>query len=900
MDVYRNKDGVQVALGEVLSRGGEGFIHDVPAMPYSVAKVWRKPDARQARKLDVLLSRPPNLRVDAMTRFELAWPTDVLYDDAGATRGYVMPKVPLDDYDELVSYCIPAARRMLEEKRGSQISKLELLTIARNLCEAFGAVHEAGYVIGDVNHTNILVRQDGKLFIIDIDSIQAKDPQTGETHRCTVGKEDFTPPRLIGQRFEDVDRTAQDDLFGLAVLIFQLLMNGSHPYDPVDQAGGQGLVRRENMSKGHSPYINLDANQARAIIDLENIPDPALREQQRRNILALIGMTATADFDTVIGPRISLWLDLEPQLQTLFKRAFGNVVTSRPTTRDWSQAINNIIRTSLPAPVPTSAVPAASPAAATRTAGVGHPTPATRAVAAQRPQPVKPGPASGTTGGPVGPHIPSGTTSPPGGSGRRNSLLFLVAIAAISIVAAVVIAFSGLLDTGATPTPIPREVVRYTATPLPTRTPTSTPIPTAIPSPTPTATPTATPTSTPSPTPTATPLPPDDHSDDARGATRIVLGQTLDGRIETGNDEDVFRFDAESGVPYTIEVKHRSIVDTLLRLEDDSGSQEAWDDDSGSGRAARIDWTAPTDGTYYFTVSANDPYQTGSYRVELKQERADVADGSGVVQLTDNSSVDSSPSWSPNGHRVTFHSSRDGDYEIYVMNSDGSGVVQLTDNSANDSSPSWSPNGRRVTFRSNRDGDYEIYVMNSDGSGVVQLTDNSADDSSPSWAPNGRRVTFHSNRDGDHDIYVMNSDGSGVVQLTDEVVDWRSRLDTDPSWSPDGRRIAFQSGLSYLGGGDIYVMNSDGSGVTQLTDNGEDPSWSPDGRRIAFHSDRDGDSDIYVMNADGTGVVQLTDNSAGDWYPSWSPDGRRIAFVSARDGDYEIYVMAVDLGDSNE
>ncbi len=402
MDVYRNKDGVQVALGEVLSRGGEGFIHDVPAMPYSVAKVWRKPGARQARKLDVLLSRPPNLRVDSMARFELAWPTDVLYDDAGATRGYVMPKVPLDDYDELVSYCIPAARRMLEEKRGSLISKLELLTIARNLCEAFGAVHEAGYVIGDVNHTNILVRQDGKLFIIDIDSIQAKDPQTGETHRCTVGKEDFTPPRLIGQRFEDVDRTDQDDLFGLAVLIFQLLMNGSHPYDPVDQAGGQGLVRRENVSKSHSPYINLDSNQARAILGLEYIPDPALREQQRKNILSLIGMTATADFDTVIGPRISLWLELEPQLQDLFKRAFGNVVASRPTTSEWSQAINKTIRTSLPAPVPASVLPTFGNAATARAAGTGRSAAARTEVAAQRPMPV---PTGGTSTLPTQPIV---------------------------------------------------------------------------------------------------------------------------------------------------------------------------------------------------------------------------------------------------------------------------------------------------------------------------------------------------------------------------------------------------------------------------------------------------------------------------------------------------------------
>ena len=72
------------------------------------------------------------------------------------------------------------------------------------------------------------------------------------------------------------------------------------------------------------------------------------------------------------------------------------------------------------------------------------------------------------------------------------------------------------------------------------------------------------------------------------------------------------------------------------------------------------------------------------------------------------------------------------------------------------------------------------------------------------------------------------------------------------------------------------------------------PSWSPDGRRIAFQSDVDEDWEIFVMNADGSGVTQLTDNEAWNLTPSWSPDGRRIAFQSLRDGDREIYVMNAD------
>ena len=248
------------------------------------------------------------------------------------------------------------------------------------------------------------------------------------------------------------------------------------------------------------------------------------------------------------------------------------------------------------------------------------------------------------------------------------------------------------------------------------------------------------------------------------------------------------------------------------------------------------------------------------------------------------------PSATPTTGRIAFVSDRDGDDEIYVMNTDGSAVTKLTDNPNKDWWPSWSPDGRRIVFNSDRAGDHEIYVMNADGSGLVQLTRNSANDWFAKWSPDGRQIIFASTRDGDHEIYVMRTDGSGLTSLTEN-----SETDWLPSWSPDGRRIAFTA--TREGNTDLYTMNIDGSGVTRLTHHSAgdyDPNWSPDGRRIAFQSDRDGDYELYFMNADGSGVTQLTHNSAYDGQLEWSPDGQRIVFHSNRDGDDEIYLMNPD------
>lgn len=245
--------------------------------------------------------------------------------------------------------------------------------------------------------------------------------------------------------------------------------------------------------------------------------------------------------------------------------------------------------------------------------------------------------------------------------------------------------------------------------------------------------------------------------------------------------------------------------------------------------------------------------------------------------------------------KIAWQATRDGAYEIYVMDADGSNQVNLTnDPGFNDTSPSWSPDGTQVVFQSNRESAYDVYIMDANGSNPVNLTNSPAYDGFPDWSPDGAKIVFRSNRDGNNEIYVMNVDGSNQIRLTHN-----SASDEDPRFSPDGTQIVFMSMRD--GNSEIYIMDSNGSNQTRLTENtvtDQYPNWSPDGQRIIWRATRDRplpeSPEIYTMNSDGSDQRPILGDLVvgGGGRPNWSPDGNSVVYYSRTEpGNDDIHMV---------
>ncbi|MBK1987569.1 tetratricopeptide repeat protein [Sphaerospermopsis aphanizomenoides BCCUSP55] len=264
-----------------------------------LAKIYHEPTPERMEKLAVMIAHPPKEPNSHLNHISFAWPNSSLRNAQGDYVGFLMPEVK--GGKELIDVYNPQRRK----KSKLEIDWRFLHTTALNIASIIAALHETGYVLGDINPKNILVNNRALPSIIDTDSFQVKNPKNSKVYRCLVGFTGYTPPELIGKDFKKIDQTEVHDRFRLAVIIYQLLFSGNSPFQGKWNGAGETPEVNELIQRGIWLY-----SPNNLIQPVENTTIP----------LAIV----------------------HPEIQKCFLRCFNDGHKNpylRPTAKEWLEAL---------------------------------------------------------------------------------------------------------------------------------------------------------------------------------------------------------------------------------------------------------------------------------------------------------------------------------------------------------------------------------------------------------------------------------------------------------------------------------------------------------------------------------------------------------------------------------
>ena len=293
----------ELHLGRIIGTGGEGVVWDVLGSETLAAKIYHIENrtAEIALKLSAMIAKPPVDSARSLTppHISIAWPIDLIYE-RGQVAGFLMPRV---------AECPDVYKIFNPQLRAREFPDFDwkhLHHAAKNIAAGMAALHLSGHVMGDVNQKNLMVAKDSLATLVDTDSYQIKAAD-GRIFRCGVGVPDYTPPELQSVDLRTVDRLPSHDCFGLAVMIFQLLMEGFHPFT--------GAPKDPDLSVGGAIYLYCIKNGIFPYVANSLIAPP---------------------------PGAPLFDALYPELQALFERSFVKGHTNpaaRPSAAEWMAAL---------------------------------------------------------------------------------------------------------------------------------------------------------------------------------------------------------------------------------------------------------------------------------------------------------------------------------------------------------------------------------------------------------------------------------------------------------------------------------------------------------------------------------------------------------------------------------